>query len=567
QQQQHQKKKQKKEKAMDDIFLTQHLWESPNDLYIQLQNERKKLTERCVLYTVGVDHVLLRVFLFILLLWLTHIMLLFTITLIPIVPGRLIRSLIIPNALFFIWFVGYIFVCFVLLCQHQHHICTQIQRNSKYNNNKQINNINNIKKKQYFHSNRSDIAAYFTGVLLCVQLPYEIYQLHLHYNGGQLWRKMKKGIVRLFLFLFFPFTFGYGWMIMGFHFTHPIFETPLLPLAEMYCTGVYITSVYLLLQDQERIQDVIRWIQGQMDIDLWRFWNDVAKKIFQSIVVHLSFPIALRYILLHFFILPRQSDFQLSTLMIDINAIQGHGEFVILRNFHFFVFFIFTCTLIIYIYVYMFIKGGQSPLNTTLPLNVRYDDPDFQNISFDYYRRWDERTTDQIKQVKKEINQSALTIESIVEGDVSLHYNLHEYWLFLHRSPIQEFVQQLLAGNLRHTLLWFDNTYNIKVWKKFIQFLCELLILRCPIVILLWVRLNYELSCIVVSKVPSIKEHFLMQKFSLFVCHSALHMYGGNRKLVNYSTKANPQRNENEVAPVQQDAVRLLGEDPENANN
>ncbi|ETO22475.1 hypothetical protein RFI_14724 [Reticulomyxa filosa] len=240
-------KKKKKRKTMDDIFLKQHPWENQHDLYLQLQNERVKLAKRCQLYTVGIDHIVLRIFFLILFAWLTYILIFFIAMLFPIVSGR--------------FFMPY----FQLIFRHH-----------------------------------SDIAAYFIGTVTCVELPYEISRVFKNYHQGQLWKKIKKLLIRLFVLVFLPLTFGYGWMLMVFHFTHSMLETPLLPFAEMYCTGIYITTVYLLLQDQEKVQEIIRWIQGHMDIDLWRFWDEMAKHIVQLIIIHLSFPIALRYLLLSF---------------------------------------------------------------------------------------------------------------------------------------------------------------------------------------------------------------------------------------------------------------------------
>ncbi|ETO11894.1 hypothetical protein RFI_25482 [Reticulomyxa filosa] len=416
--------KKKKRKTMDDIFLKQHPWENQHDLYLQLQNERVKLAKRCQLYTVGIDHIVLRIFFLILFAWLT-----------------------------------YILIFFIAI----HH---------------------------------SDIAAYFIGTVTCVELPYEISRVFKNYHQGQLWKKIKKLLIRLFVLVFLPLTFGYGWMLMVFHFTHSMLETPLLPFAEMYCTGIYITTVYLLLQDQEKVQEIIRWIQGHMDIDLWRFWDEMAKHIVQLIIIHLSFPIALRYLLLHFVILPRQAVFPLSSTTGDTFP---------------------THTIDIQYNNKKKKKESQYPFNVTWSFH-RVHDHHPQNASLYYYRRWNGN----ISLNADDMHQFSLDIDSIINGDVSLHYNLHEYELFLHHSPIHNLLRMVFSGDISNTLIWFEDPHHVKLWVTFVKFLCELLILRCPIVTLLWFRLNYKLKCVIVAKLPAIKEQILIQKLFFYFFLSLL---------------------------------------------
>lgn len=147
-------------KRRDDIFLAAHPWENPNDVYLRLHEERLQYIERCSLYTVGTGHLRLRIFGFVLLLWMTHILLFCVLLVVPLVCGR--------------WIVD------------------------EY-----------LEDKWYIGATNKDFVSYLTGVLLTLMIPNEIYCILTFHMQGTLSSNLKRTFIRSFVFLFIPLYIGY----------------------------------------------------------------------------------------------------------------------------------------------------------------------------------------------------------------------------------------------------------------------------------------------------------------------------------------------------------------------
>ena len=222
----------KPHKRGDDVFLTLHPWENPNDVFLRLQNERNSYIARCKIYSIGVGHLRLRIFAFVICLWITHILTFLLLFLILFICGRYISNKYIISAI-------------------------------------DTLSISSIKNR--------DFLAYIIGVISCIIIPNEIH--FIYHSLRTLINNIKKFLIRMFIFVFVPLYVGYGWNIMIYQFIHSISVTPIYCILEIYCTGIYITIIYLLFQII-MIYKIYYYgyknNRNNNNVNLYRFWKQIA---------------------------------------------------------------------------------------------------------------------------------------------------------------------------------------------------------------------------------------------------------------------------------------------------
>ena len=293
-------KKKKKEKRGDDIFLKRHPWVNPHDIYLTLQEDRILLQKRCKLYTINVTHLRLRIFLFIICLWITHTLSFLIGILIPLIIGR---------------FMFYNF------CDNVH-----------------VDLFSNL-------NNNVDIISYTIGCIICIIIPNEIYITILYHLRGTLFNAISKFLIRLFIFVFTPLYIGYGWNVMIYHFIQSTSVTPIYCLLEILCTGIYITIIYLLFQKHDDLQRVLRWIQinNNNNVNLKEFFYRFALPILYKLILHISLPIAIRYWTIKYYHNNLNNNYQINndsmtqsiikqTVVIDINLITNKNQINLLQQ-------------------------------------------------------------------------------------------------------------------------------------------------------------------------------------------------------------------------------------------
>jgi len=437
------RKRRKQKRRRDDIFLAPHPWENPNDVYLRLHEERRQYVERCSLYTVGTAHLRLRIFAFVLSLWMTWFLASCCLFLAPLVVGRLV----VESWLSTMWYTA---------------------------------------MRTVRSTTNADCFAYFVGIVVMAVIPNEIHCVLSYHLRGTLATNLKKTVIRLFLFVAVPCYIGYGWNAMIYHFLHSVSVTPVYCLLELYCTGVYITIIYVLFQDQQRLQNVLLWIQNNRRADLRAFCRQFAIPTLRFLILHISVPIALRWMLMR-----TVHDEQ---HLLDPDVLSGAA-----------------------------VAGGAVPSRSTVIIDLDSISNGFSEDEMDVLQR------------------SVLQLEPILMDRVFLHYNHYELGLFL-ESTIWQRLYEFVFVDFNWNLLTFlvspfhetrDGVViaNWYLLYRFLRFVVEFILLKCPIPFVIAVRVLIMLFKQFVDHIPKIKDIILQERYS------------GSRKLLNLPAAAKRTRN------------------------